>query len=75
MVAKTVQRAEKRKRLISRKTTDTIVTSMVLPRSLHERATISAYRLNWSMAQLVRDAVEEWLTRHAKDLHRKARRG
>jgi hypothetical protein len=66
-MAKTVQRAEKRKRLISRKTTDTVVTSMVLPRSLHERATITAYRLNWSMAQLVRDAVEEWLDRHAAE--------
>jgi hypothetical protein len=68
-----VQRAEKRKRLISRKTTQTVVTSMVLPRALHERVTMAAYRLNWSMAQLVRDAVEEWLTRHVKDLHREAR--
>jgi hypothetical protein len=66
-MAKTVQRAEKRKRLISRKTTDTVVTSMVLPRTLHERATITAYHLNWSMAQLVRDAVEEWLDRHAAE--------
>jgi hypothetical protein len=40
---------------------------MVLPRSLHERATITAYRLNWSMAQLVRDAVEEWLDRHVAE--------
>ena len=72
-MASKVQRATKRKRLISRKATETVVTSMVLPRTLHERATMAAYRLNWSMAQLVRDAVEEWLTRHAKDLGREAR--
>lgn len=60
-----VQRAAKRKRLVSRKTTDTVVTSMVLPRDLHKRAVIRAYDLNWSMAQLVRDAVEEWLAHHA----------
>jgi hypothetical protein len=72
-MAKTVRRATKRKRLMSRKTTDTVVTSMVLPRDLHERATITAYRLNWSMAQLVRDAVEAWRDRHAKAVSKEAR--
>jgi hypothetical protein len=70
-LTKPIQRAAKRKRLVSRKTIDTVVTSMVLPRDLHERATMTADRLNWSMAQLVRDAVEEWLDRHAAELRKR----
>jgi hypothetical protein len=61
-----VERAAKRKKLISRATTDTVVTSMVLPRELHKRAVTTAYDLNWSMAELTRRAVEEWIERHAK---------
>jgi hypothetical protein len=61
-----VQRAATHRRLRSRKETDTRVTSLVIPRKLHERATITAYRLNWSMAELVRAALEEWLDRHVK---------
>ena len=67
-MAKRLQRAIKRKRLTSRKQIETVVTSLVLPRSLHELATMTAYRLNWSLAEVVRSAVEEWLDRHGKSV-------
>jgi hypothetical protein len=60
-----LQRAVKRQRL-SRREEDAVVTSMVLPRDLHKRAVTTAYELNWSMAELVRHAVEAWLDRHAR---------
>jgi hypothetical protein len=68
-----LQRAAKRKRLGSRATTDTVVTSMVLPRELHRRATTAAYDLNWSMAELTRRAVEEFLDRHDGELRKENR--
>jgi hypothetical protein len=58
-----LQRAPKRQRL-ARREGDAIVTSMVLPRALHKRATDAAYALNWSLAQLVRHAVQDYLDRH-----------
>jgi hypothetical protein len=64
-MARAIQRAPKRKRLT--RTTDTVVTSMVLPRTLHRRAVAMAYELNWSMAELTRQAVQEWLERHAAE--------
>jgi predicted HicB family RNase H-like nuclease len=67
-----VQRAATHRRLPSRKATDTRVTSLVIPRKLHRRATVAAYDLNWSMAELVRAALEEWLDRHVKTERRGA---
>jgi hypothetical protein len=61
----TPERASKRRKLVSRKDTDTVITSMVLPRELHRRATLTAFDLNWSMAELVRQAVSDWLDQHA----------
>jgi hypothetical protein len=46
---------------------------MVLPRDLHKQAVTTAYDLNWSMAELVRRAVEEWLDRHAGELGKGSR--
>jgi len=43
---------------------DAVVTSLTLTRSLHERARVAAIRLNWSYAELMRQALREWLTRH-----------
>lgn len=60
-----VKRATKHRRLDSRKDANAVVTSMVLPRELHRRASMAALDLNWSMAELVRVAVDEWLSRHA----------
>jgi hypothetical protein len=64
-VARGPRRSEKKKRLSISEGQDTVVTSMVLPRGLHRRAMITAYELNWSMAELIRSALEEWLDRHA----------
>jgi hypothetical protein len=63
-----VGRAEKWRRLSSREAADSVTTSLVLPRRLHERVTLAATRLNCSFAQLTRDALEEFLARHAKVL-------
>ncbi len=57
-------RASKRSRLSSAAAADAVVTSLTLTRSLHERARVAAIRLNWSYAELMRQALREWLTRH-----------
>src|SRR5713101_9656456 len=56
----------KRKRLDSRE--DTVVTSMALPRRLHRQARIAALDLNWTLAEVVREALDEWLGRHRSEL-------
>ena len=66
---KKLQRAPKRQKL-HRREQDVTVTSMVLPRALHAQATSAAYALNWSMAELVRHAVVEFLAAHAAELPR-----
>ena len=43
---------------------DAMVTSLTLPRALHERAMIAALRLNWSFAELARVALGAWLDAH-----------
>ncbi len=63
-------RAPKRQRLKSRQDADAVVTSMVLPRKLHKDAIDAAYALNWSLAELTRRALEEWLDRHAAELRK-----
>jgi hypothetical protein len=52
----------KRKRLSSRE--DAVVTSFAVPRPLHQRLMIAAVRLNWTLAQVLRDAADQWLARH-----------
>jgi hypothetical protein len=61
---KRVLRAKKRRRLTSHAAADAVVTSLTLPRSLHERARVTALRLNWSFAELARAALAEWLAAH-----------
>jgi hypothetical protein len=56
----------KRKRLDSRE--DAVVTSMALPRVLHRHARLAALNLNWTLAQVVREALDEWLVRHKSEL-------
>lgn len=65
-----LQRAPKRNRLKSRRDADAVVTSMVLPRALHQRAAHAALDLNWSMAALIRAALTEWFARHGAELRR-----
>ncbi len=55
-------RALKRKRLDSRE--GTVTTSLALPRALHQEAMIAAVRLNWTLAEVARAALAEWLGRH-----------
>jgi len=62
------QRAPRRQRLKSRD--DAVVTSMILPRDLRKRAMTTAYDLNGSMAEVVRQAVAEWLGRNAETARR-----
>jgi hypothetical protein len=62
--ARPVARSAKLRRLSPEDAADTIVTSLVLPRRLHEQVTMAALRLNCSLAQLARDALTEFLARH-----------
>jgi hypothetical protein len=55
-------RSSKRKRLESRE--GTVTTSMALPRALHQEALMMSVRLNWTLAEIIRAALEEWLGRH-----------
>lgn len=56
----------KRKRLGSRE--GTVTTSMALPRALHQEAMMAAVGLNWTFAEVVRAALDEWLARHRPGL-------
>ena len=56
----------KRKRLESRE--DTVITSMALPKGLHRQARMAALDLNWTFAEVVRAALDEWLVRHKSEL-------
>ena len=56
----------KRKRLDSR--ADTVITSLALPRGLHRTARLAALNLNWTLAEVVRQALDEWLVRHRSEL-------
>jgi hypothetical protein len=56
-------RAPKRRRLHIPAAEQT-VTSLTLSRDLHERAMIAALRLNWSFAELARQALGAWLDTH-----------
>ncbi len=66
MKASRPTRSAKRKRLESRK--GTVTTSMALPRPLHQETMIAALRLNWTLAEVIRAALEEWLGRHGPEL-------
>src|SRR5262249_13357904 len=54
-------RSLQRRRLASRVAVDAGTTTLILPRALHERAKIAAVRLNWSLCELARVALAEWL--------------
>ncbi len=64
-------RSPKRKRLESRE--GAVITSLALPRPLHQAAMLAAVRLNWTLATVMRAALEEWLTRHRPELKGDAR--
>jgi len=69
--AKRAQRARavptpKRRRLESRE--GAVITSLAIPRPLHQEARIASVRLNWTLAEIVREALEEWLERHGADV-------
>lgn len=54
--------SQKRRRLSSRE--GAVTTSLALPRTLHKDALMAAIRLNWTFAEVVREALAEWLKRH-----------
>ncbi len=66
------QPSRKRRRLASRE--DAVVTSFALPRPLHQRLMIASVRLNWTLAQVLRDAAEQWLAKHEPTASRRADR-
>lgn len=68
----TPTRAATRQRLASRE--DTILTTFALPRPLHRRLMRTALDLNWTGAEVLRTATEEWLSRHASTITRRAAR-
>jgi hypothetical protein len=53
-----------RKRLESRE--DTVITSMALPRRL--KARMAGLDVIWTLAELAREALDEWLVRHTSEL-------
>ena len=63
-----VVRSPKWRRLSAKEASDKVITSLVLPRKLHEQVVLAATRLNWSMAELCRQALEIFLSRHAEAL-------
>jgi hypothetical protein len=52
-----------RKRLPSR--ADTVTTSITLARPVHQRAVMAAVTRNWTLTEVFRQALDEWLDRHA----------
>jgi len=56
------QPSPKRRRLLTRE--DALVTSFALPRPLHQRLMLAAVRLNWTLAEVLREAAEQWLAHH-----------
>ncbi len=46
----------------------TVTTSMALPRVLHQEAMVAAVALNWTLAAVVRAALDEWLVRNQPEL-------
>ena len=61
---KKLRPSPKRRRLVSRE--NTRVTSFIMSTTDHERASRVAYRLRWSLAELLRHAVTDWLDRNEK---------
>ena len=51
----------RRKRLPSRE--GTILTTIALPRALHREASLAALNRNWSLMEVLRVALAEWLAR------------
>jgi hypothetical protein len=62
---RSVLRSPKRRRLKSRE--NTITTSVIVPIALHERAMLCAVRLHWTLGELMRQALTEWLDRHERE--------
>jgi hypothetical protein len=60
-----VSRSPKRRQLRSRAAADALITTVVLPRRLHARARLAAFKLNWSFTELVRTSLRAWLDSHA----------
>jgi len=62
---RSVLRSPKRRRLKSRE--NTVTTSVIVPIALHERAMLCAVRLHWTLGELMRQALTEWLDRHERE--------
>jgi len=62
---RSVLRSPKRRRLKSRE--NTVTTSVIVPIVLHERAMLCAVRLHWTLGELLREALTEWLDRHERE--------
>lgn len=69
-----LERATKRQRLESRAKAKAVLTSLTFPLALHQRTKDAATRLNWTMSEVVRVAVEQWLDQHKDALRAGARR-
>ncbi len=66
------QPSAKRRRLAARQ--DTVLTSCFVPRALHRRLRRLAVDLNWTQGEILRQALDEWLARHAAELPQERRR-
>jgi hypothetical protein len=55
-------RSPKRRRFDSR--ADAVTTTIALPRPLHERARLAAFRANMSFTMLLATALASWLDQH-----------
>ena len=61
----------KRRRLLERG--DARVTSVTLPKSLHRQLMETSLALRWTAAEIMRAALQEWLTGHKGEIGRASR--
>lgn len=54
------------RRLPSRAKAGGILVSALFPRDLHDRAKMFSVTLRWSLSEILREALAEWLNRHER---------
>jgi hypothetical protein len=61
------------RRLRSRAEARGVLVSALFPRDLHDRAKMMSVTLRWSVSEILREALADWLGRHERGLVPKRR--
>jgi hypothetical protein len=61
------------RRLTSRAKSRGVLVSALFPRDLHDRAKMMSVTLRWSMSEILREALVDWLDWHERGLVAKHR--